>query len=233
MGLDAVELVIDVEEAFDIRISDERAEQILTVGNLYDVILKMAPSNNTPNSVCLSAGTFRLIRRSLCDDLHLDAVRLRPGDSIESSFPRLERRRLWRELQESLDLRLPTLVRPFWLVLLLTLIACTCAIAVGIYSSRRIGIAFPVGLATAIGVGFVLTTLSRPSAKCFSSSLTTYRDLTNAAITRNYAVLATRLEAWDSTDVWNVLKEIIVERLGVKPESVTRDASFVEDLGLS
>ena len=33
-------------------------------------------------------------------------------------------------------------------------------------------------------------------------------------------------------EVWPQLKAIIVEQLGVKPEEVTKEAKFVEDLGV-
>ena len=39
MGLDTVELVMDVEEKFDIEISDRDASKIETVGQLYDTVL--------------------------------------------------------------------------------------------------------------------------------------------------------------------------------------------------
>lgn len=39
MGLDSVELVMDVEETFDIEISDREASNIETVGQFYDFIL--------------------------------------------------------------------------------------------------------------------------------------------------------------------------------------------------
>lgn len=32
-------------------------------------------------------------------------------------------------------------------------------------------------------------------------------------------------------EVWEQLKQIIVEQIGVKPEEVSREAKFVEDLG--
>ena len=39
MGLDSVEIVLDVEDAFQIDISDEEARKVFTVGELYNLIL--------------------------------------------------------------------------------------------------------------------------------------------------------------------------------------------------
>ena len=38
MGLDTVELVIRIEEAFDLVIPDDRAEKIVTIGDAYRFI---------------------------------------------------------------------------------------------------------------------------------------------------------------------------------------------------
>ncbi len=42
MGLDSVELVLHVEEEFDIEVSDEAAEQTRTVQQLHDLVLRLA-----------------------------------------------------------------------------------------------------------------------------------------------------------------------------------------------
>lgn len=39
MGLDTVELVMDVEREFNIKIPDENAVKILTVGEFYDFVI--------------------------------------------------------------------------------------------------------------------------------------------------------------------------------------------------
>lgn len=44
--------------------------------------------------------------------------------------------------------------------------------------------------------------------------------------------LRARGDARTEDEVWSHLKAIIVEQLGVKPEEVTREAKFVEDLGM-
>ncbi|MEE9344534.1 MAG: hypothetical protein V3U88_02900 [Methylococcales bacterium] len=36
----------------------------------------------------------------------------------------------------------------------------------------------------------------------------------------------------DESDVWERMKDVIVSQLGVRPEQVTEDASFVSDLGI-
>jgi hypothetical protein len=75
--LDSVELVRLVELAFDIRIANEEAEAITNVGELYDVLLKKIPRDET-NRKCASAMAFYRLRRALVD--------LRSGDKLAPQF---------------------------------------------------------------------------------------------------------------------------------------------------
>ena len=47
MGLDTVELVIAIEEEFDISISDDEASEMITVGDIYFHVLKELSSRNS------------------------------------------------------------------------------------------------------------------------------------------------------------------------------------------
>ena len=48
MGLDSVELLLSVEKAFEIEISDKEANKIITVGEFYNtVVSKLAEKNSS------------------------------------------------------------------------------------------------------------------------------------------------------------------------------------------
>jgi acyl carrier protein len=49
MGLDNVELVMRTEEVFNITIEDSDAEQVRTVGDLYELVCKLLNVSPTPN----------------------------------------------------------------------------------------------------------------------------------------------------------------------------------------
>lgn len=63
MGLDAVEIVMEVEESFGITIPEDRAGNVRTVGDLYAIVLDLTKDINRDNSVCVTASTFRSLRR--------------------------------------------------------------------------------------------------------------------------------------------------------------------------
>lgn len=45
MGLESVELVMNLEDEFDVVIPDTDAEQVLTVGQCYDLLLRLIRNN--------------------------------------------------------------------------------------------------------------------------------------------------------------------------------------------
>ena len=61
---DSVAVVVAVERAFDIAIENKEAESILTVGEMFDLLLrKIAPGDDTGK--CASAMAFYRVRRAL------------------------------------------------------------------------------------------------------------------------------------------------------------------------
>lgn len=59
----------------------------------------------------------------------------------------------------------------------------------------------------------------------------TIRELTDTILARNYVELIVQHQHWHEAEVWQVLRGILVDVLGVLPEQVTREARLVEDLG--
>src|SRR5262249_16894428 len=82
MGLDTVELVMEVEEAFGITIPDQEAEKIQTVGDLYHYILATlgGPPLTTPG--CLSAAAFYRLRRQLMGRFRIERRRIQPASTL-------------------------------------------------------------------------------------------------------------------------------------------------------
>ncbi len=73
MGLDTVELVLRVEEEFDVIIPDEVAEKIMTVGNFCDAVIRLrqekfgdSVSDNTDEAV------FKKVKEFIIDQLGVE-----------------------------------------------------------------------------------------------------------------------------------------------------------------
>jgi hypothetical protein len=83
-----------------------------------------------------------------------------------------------------------------------------------------------------LATGTLAAVITRPFETRFRDGFATYRGLSHVVMAHNYATLSKQFHSWQATDVWEAMKVIIVEQLGVRPECVTRDARFIDDLGL-
>ena len=65
MGLETVELVMEIEDEFSIKISDSDAEKMRTVGDLVYLVLRLVNEPARPVESCPTASRFYRIRRGL------------------------------------------------------------------------------------------------------------------------------------------------------------------------
>ncbi len=228
MGLDLVELAMEVEETFGVVISDDAAVEIRTVGQLYDYILQYRGRERG----CPTSGTFYAIRRVIVDAGGVPKRAVRPSTRLTSILPPRLRRRVWKSMHQQgqgwrvRGLRLPYRLGPTSAVL--TLI---CGAVGAILAIPHVGIEAALVLAatgTAMGL-LLLIWLTRPLAVAFPSGVPTVGDLTLAALPPGYDIAAKA--QWDDREIWQKLQAIVVDILGAKPEEVTPSARFIEDLG--
>ena len=105
MGLDSVELVLRVEEEFEISITDEEAGKVRTVGQFYELIL----SKIQTTSDCVSSKAFYKIRTSLVEVLGISRNMIRPTTHLEEIIPYVNRKAVWHQLTQEIDLKMPRL----------------------------------------------------------------------------------------------------------------------------
>ena len=234
MGLDTVELVIEVEESFGISIEDADAEQMRTAGDLHEYVLgKVASAHTkigTESKVCVTSRAFYALRKAVMD-LSLASRRdLRPGTDLSGVIPARSRRHCWRQLSEAMQLRLPDLERPEWLVksALVVVFVTSLFVAVSLVHLGFMIAVFSVPLSLAL-MAVVAHHATAPLATVMPC--TSVADLTRNIATTNYARLLGAASAVDGDEVWQTLRRIICDCLGVSPEEVTKTSRFVEDLG--
>src|SRR5260370_29092165 len=101
--LDSVEVVIEIEKAFDVEISADEAKAIFKVGQLFDLLQEKMKASDE-NRKCASAMAFYRIRRALID------LRVDVGRSPSCDISRLHRiytRSFVKSVEERSGLRLP------------------------------------------------------------------------------------------------------------------------------
>ncbi len=140
MGLDTVELIMAIEEEFDLEISDEDAEKLVTVGAIHDYVcaklVERGPNPDASTQPCASAHVFYLLRSALME-MHQSRGEITPGTPLQSIFPGADPRDEWKSLQQRLGLKLPELERPTWLVVVIVLLPAGTGLAVNAYLGYR------------------------------------------------------------------------------------------------
>lgn len=222
MGFDGVEIVMDIEDEFEIAIANEEASQTKTVGELVDLVfLRLRHNRDEP---CPSQHGFYVIRRVLMDSLELQRSLIRPETRLDELIGREGRKEIWRGLLQRItggEGQWPKLVRPVWLRVFVTGVLPASAFLVG------------VGLGTvssavvfALIVLFAFRLITAPFKTEFPKGFIQVKDLVKFVKTLNS-------EIWTRNAVFEKVRQIVVRELAVKESDVTLEANFVKDLGLS
>ena len=98
MGLDGVELAMNIEDEFDIRIEDEAAVSLQTIGDLARYVTWQTRSK-WPRFSCPTAKSFYEIRRLCREKLPAERCDIRPSARLNELIPWWLRRRFLRSLE--------------------------------------------------------------------------------------------------------------------------------------
>lgn len=239
MGLDGVELIMAIEEEFNIEIPNEEAERIRTAGDLCELAIRLMNPGTAPQGQ--TGGTvraFNSVRHALMVALDMPRTEVTADLYLDRLFPLRSRRALWQAASAASEFAFPELVCPRWLVQSLTYgvgALCLLALLIPLMAFRGHSPMLRFLALGAIGVpliGFLSALayrVSRPWARLFPFGIVTVGDLTHY-VARRYRL--DPLFPATQDQVWQRVQEIIVQQLGVRPEQVTWDADLVRDLGI-
>jgi len=107
MGLDSVELLIEIEEAFDISIPDEAAVKMRTPGDIFGY-LAGSSFRAMPIGPCLSQAVFNRLRRAIVAEFGDGRFGMKPKMEIIRSIPQFLVGARRKSLLKRLDFRRPT-----------------------------------------------------------------------------------------------------------------------------
>jgi acyl carrier protein len=229
MGLDSVELLMEVEDAFGFSIPDEDAAGMDTVGKLYDYILAHRVEGKQEG--CLTSVAFYRLRRVLTSICGLARRDVHPSIETAKVIPAMRRRR-WSQLQASMGLRLPALRRPAWVTATATILGCALVVAAAVFLAARGGTTAIVllGACVIVAVPWLLYQVTLPLAVVIPTECATVGGLAKAILQKNYGAISDQCQRANAEEAWTALRDLIVKQLGVRPDEVTREASFVKDL---
>jgi acyl carrier protein len=242
MGLDAVELVIETEEAFQIRIDDRDAEKIVTVGQLHDFIIERLPPDSpwqvTPagesvrSTPCLEAAAFYRLRRAFKAAGCNSCSQISPSTSLVEALPIKRRRRLWKSAQAKLGWQLPQLCYSKATLQIFTIVSPCIAAAVSWYVFADLRTLVSTTILGGLGVFVVMYAALSPLAVHFEHGRS-FADLSRWVVMRNHEAVRKAVGSDAQLSVWSKLVGILSHQLGIDPAIIKPKSSFVNDLGLS
>jgi acyl carrier protein len=229
MGLDLVEMVIQVEDTFGFSIPNEDIEHILIMGKLYDYVL--AHRFHGKQDACLSSMTFYKVRRALMSVLQVERKEVRVSTELSALMSK-QRRKTWQAIEKLTGFRLPPLRRPRRVVMISALAVIGLGIAVpAMLGLRPFGGGVAAALASMCIFAFVFYQITESLAYMFPPDVETVGQLTKGILARNYQpIVAEAQKSSTDEEVWDILRRIVGEQFAVPIERLTKETNFVQDL---
>lgn len=232
MGLDSVEILMKVEEAFGIKIPDQAAQEIVTVGDLYNAAWRYLSGKHSDK--CQSQKLFYKLRRSFAGKYEFPSQQLRLETSPNRIFPERNRRQEYLRFSTETSLKLPDLALPgFWQKCLTGVGFATIGgglitslILINFLGYSRWILLIPIaGIITTT----ILSALLNPKRVVISED--TMRAFTQQTLNLNYSTLAGD-DGANRAEMESVINHIIINQVGLDPEEVTADKKIGDDLGI-
>lgn len=153
MGLEGVELVMAMEEEFEIVIEDEEAQSIITPKDAIELISNKV--NTTNDKTCLSQKYFHKLRKYLEKELKLNRVLIKLDLDITDCVPPNKQKEAWKNIGNEFEVeKMPHLKRPSWLVNLIWSLSFLAGISYAFFYSFAIGL---LSFVTISSIGFIIT----------------------------------------------------------------------------
>lgn len=227
MGLEGLELIMELEERFDIELPERDLEGTYTVADLYRLVVsKLEHKEAWP---CLTTILFLRMRKALMQLEGVERQRITPDTDTADLLPLQHRRATWNALGTALDLKLPALERPLWMHRAL-LVSTPAPIVLGILAIFVK--AFVVGAALLVG-GIACGVIASKATKRFAVHLPagceTLGGLVKAILARNYGKLAAEAKRSNRDEVWEIVWTTVVEELMVPADRV-QPSTLLADL---
>ncbi len=230
MGLDSVELLIDIENAFQISISDQEAENTGTVGELYNLIINKI--DYSKHNKCNSQVMFYKLRQVLSYHCQFDKNKITPKTKLEDLFDEKSIKLKWKNIQDELYFNISDLQRSRSLKLGLRIISIIgVIISIILFSDLFIDSNMNMKITSFLIILFiyVLWRVTIPF-KSYPKFVTVGEWITGI-LPINIKIIDLSIQ--DKNDVLSVLKFIINDKAGVPIKDIKLDSHIVYDLGIN
>lgn len=232
MGLDSVELIMEIEKAFAIKIPDEEAEKLITVGDVHNWVWNHIEEKNSTK--CTSQVLFYKLRKYISNKNGMPLHMINPDLSLNGVLTWKDRKKEYAHFAESTGLRLPKLVLSNSWNTLLNVVGVISFFGGLIFALAKI-MFFNSGTWVMIVPLLGLLLMALLSMVLHPKRIHIHPDslkaFTKKTLTLNYSFL-TREHGTNRMDVEDMINQIIVDKIGVDLAEISPEKSLTDDLGV-
>lgn len=230
MGLDTIELVLEIEDRYNIKLLDAECTRARTVGDLASLVCSRLPRCN---DTCPTSRSFYRVRRLLVSHSGIKRRKIRPATRLETVFP-VDFRQHWRTLTAA-DPSLPPLEPSSKLdgiLLLLTAILIFPGLVAPVMMWGIHGpiVGIPVGIVLCV-LAFVFANLAHVVGTRLPPEIQTVGDLARVCVRLSSDEEVSAHRRAERDQVVQEIRRITAQFLGLPLEKVRADSDFVRDLG--
>jgi hypothetical protein len=232
MGLDGVEIVMAVEDAFGIAIADEEAAKVRTPRDLINLVCSKLQLST--DARCVSHRAFHHVRRELMNSFDVRRSDIRPSVRLEDLLPANQRRESWCKLRQALRAEVWPALQPtaaHWWLAALPGIGASALLNWGGSVANWISTALVASMIV-VGSAFLVIRATHRLGRDIPTECFTVGDLALFLVQHNRELFATPAgREWNPVEVSAVVRKVIGDTLAIRDFS--DDADLVKDLGLS
>lgn len=228
MGLDGVELIMELEDEFGVSLPDDKMTECRTPRELIEIIWSLLRGADVAG--CPSQRAFYMLRRVVTETLKVPRRDIRPDTPVRSLVRGRNDIETWRRLRGAVGgFRWPRMRRPWWLraMLLGAVLGLT-------YSVLKLPYVLPSdmhGVAACVAAMVVVPIVSALLLVVTRGWLRIpLYDSTLAALTPY--VQSPKCFPRSRDEVAERVKRITMEQLGLGEEHYTEDSDFVKDFNM-
>lgn len=229
MGLDTVELVMDVEKTFGVSLPDKECEKVNTVGDLQNLVWKYI--QHRPKAHCASQQIFYRLRNLFADHFETGVREVTMNKDPNDIFPRFNRRQRYQHFSETSGLQLPALQLPKQLSFIVFAFAFVFIIGAFFLAFILNEFYNYPGWLYAMPVAGIFLTIFFESLMRPYKTIIPQKDI-RAFTFKTLSLNNAALKNISRSDANELVRMLIAESAGADIEKVTVEKSITRDLGL-
>ena len=224
MGLDYIELIVEIEKKFKISINESEIYHADTVGKLAEVVYKRLKKD--AYDPCLTQKGFYILRQYLIFEYKLSRSEFKPDTKLNDIVPKRRRLKMWRSLIKAItndpnNIELELSLWPKFIFLYFCpLLVLTLILYLLPWEASWLAIL------AAFTTSWIFSWLLTPLRNKIPDTCSTVKDLIPYITTRG-------IKVWEKDEVYEEIKNLIVEMFYINPVLITPDSHIIDDMGLA